>query len=59
VIKQNIGLALALKLLAVLAVFPGWLTLWIAILADMGATVLVTLNGMRLLRIKPQEGYGD
>jgi Cd2+/Zn2+-exporting ATPase len=59
VIKQNVGLALGLKLLAVLAVFPGWLTLWIAILADMGATVLVTLNGMRLLRIKPQEGYGD
>ncbi len=53
VIKQNIGLALGLKLLAVLAVFPGWLTLWLAILADMGATVLVTLNGMRLLRIRP------
>jgi Zn2+/Cd2+-exporting ATPase len=54
VIKQNIGLALGLKLLAVLAVFPGWLTLWLAILADMGATILVTLNGMRLLRLKPQ-----
>lgn len=59
VIKQNIALAMGLKLLAVLAVFPGWLTLWIAILADMGATVLVTLNGMRLLRVKPEEGYGD
>jgi Cd2+/Zn2+-exporting ATPase len=55
VIKQNIGLAMALKLLAVAAVFPGWLTLWLAILADMGATVLVTLNGMRLLRLKPEE----
>jgi len=53
VIKQNIGIALGLKLLAVVAVFPGWLTLWLAILADMGATVLVTLNGMRLLRIRP------
>ena len=59
VIKQNIGLALGLKLLAVLAVFPGWLTLWLAILADMGATILVTMNGMRLLRVKPEEGYGD
>ena len=59
VIKQNIGLALGLKLLAVLAVFPGWLTLWIAILADMGATILVTLNGMRLLRMKPEPEYGD
>ncbi len=52
VIKQNIAIALGLKLLAVLAVFPGWLTLWLAILADMGATILVTLNGMRLLRQK-------
>ncbi|MFZ5823358.1 MAG: heavy metal translocating P-type ATPase, partial [Bacillota bacterium] len=54
VIKQNIALALGLKLLALLAVFPGWLTLWLAILADMGATVIVTLNGMRLLRIRPE-----
>lgn len=53
VIKQNIGLSLALKLAAVLAVFPGWLTLWLAILADMGATILVTLNGIRLLRMRP------
>lgn len=52
VIKQNIWLALILKLLAVIAVFPGWLTLWLAILADTGATVLVTLNGMRLLRLR-------
>jgi Zn2+/Cd2+-exporting ATPase len=56
VIKQNIGLALGLKLLAVIAVFPGWLTLWLAIVADMGATVLVTLNGMRLLRMRPEPG---
>lgn len=49
VIKQNINFALLIKLVAVLAVFPGWLTLWLAILADMGATVIVTLNGMRLL----------
>lgn len=54
VIKQNIGLALILKLAAVVAVFPGWLTLWLAILADMGATILVTLNGIRLMRIRPE-----
>lgn len=49
IIKQNIYFAIAIKIVAVLAVFPGWLTLWLAILADMGATVIVTLNGMRLL----------
>lgn len=52
VIKQNIGFALGIKVLALLAVFPGWLTLWVAIMADMGANVLVTLNGMRLVRYK-------
>jgi Cd2+/Zn2+-exporting ATPase len=51
-IQQNIIFSLALKFLALLLVIPGWLTLWIAILADMGATVLVTLNGIRLMRVK-------
>ncbi|BDG60057.1 cadmium transporter [Caldinitratiruptor microaerophilus] len=54
VIRQNIAFSIAVKLLAVLAAFPGWLTLWLAILADMGASVLVTLNGMRLLRVEPR-----
>ncbi|MBM7839851.1 Cd2+/Zn2+-exporting ATPase [Alkalihalobacillus xiaoxiensis] len=52
IIKQNITLSLGLKLIALLLVIPGWLTLWIAILADMGATLLVTLNSLRLLRVK-------
>ena len=54
VIKQNIAFSLAIKLVAVVLVFPGWLTLWLAILADMGASVLVTLNGIRLMGIKPE-----
>lgn len=53
VIRQNIAFALMLKVAAVLLVFPGWLTLWLAILADMGASLVVTLNGMRLLRFRP------
>ncbi|MBD3108579.1 cadmium-translocating P-type ATPase [Bacillus sp. AGMB 02131] len=52
VIKQNITFALGLKLIALLLVVPGWLTLWIAIFADLGATLLVTLNSLRLLRVK-------
>lgn len=51
-IKQNITFSLAVKALALLLVIPGWLTLWIAIFADMGATLLVTLNSLRLLRVK-------
>ncbi|KAB7672206.1 heavy metal translocating P-type ATPase [Bacillus sp. B1-b2] len=51
-IKQNISFSLAIKLLALVLVVPGWLTLWIAIFADMGATLLVTLNSLRLLKVK-------
>ncbi|GAA0301848.1 Cd2+/Zn2+-exporting ATPase [Gracilibacillus halotolerans] len=52
IIKQNITFALGIKIVALLLVIPGWLTLWIAIAADMGATLLVTLNSMRLLKVK-------
>ena len=50
IIKQNITFALLIKFLAIISIFPGYLTLWLAILADMGATVIVTLNSMRLLK---------
>ena len=52
IIKQNITFSLGIKLAALLLIIPGWLTLWIAIIADMGATLLVTLNGIRLMKIK-------
>jgi Zn2+/Cd2+-exporting ATPase len=52
IIKQNITFSLGIKLIALLLVVPGWLTLWIAIFADMGATLIVTLNSLRLLRVK-------
>lgn len=52
IIKQNIAFALLIKGLILLLVFPGWLTLWLAVVGDMGSSLLVTLNGMRLLRVK-------
>lgn len=52
IIKGNIGFALGLKVIALLLVIPGWLTLWIAIFADMGATLLVVLNSLRLLKVQ-------
>lgn len=54
VIKQNIYFSLIIKAIALLAVFPGWLTLFLAILSDVGAALLVTLNGLRLLRMNPE-----
>ncbi|KYD28814.1 heavy metal translocating P-type ATPase [Geobacillus sp. B4113_201601] len=52
IIKQNITFSLGIKVLALLLIVPGWLTLWLAIFADMGATLIVTLNSMRLLNVK-------
>jgi Cd2+/Zn2+-exporting ATPase len=52
IIKENIMFALGLKIIALLLIIPGLLTLWIAIFADMGATLLVVLNSMRLLKIQ-------
>jgi Cd2+/Zn2+-exporting ATPase len=49
-VKQNIALSLALKLAFLALAVPGITTLWMAVLADVGATMLVTLNGMRVLR---------
>jgi Cd2+/Zn2+-exporting ATPase len=49
-IMVNIGLSLGLKLIFLLLVLAGMGTMWMAVLADMGTSLLVTLNGMRLLK---------
>jgi cation transport ATPase len=50
VIRQNVGIALATKLVFLVFAALGSSPLWLAVLADTGATVIVTLNGLRLLR---------
>ncbi|RXT03905.1 heavy metal translocating P-type ATPase [Ammoniphilus sp. CFH 90114] len=52
IIKQNIWFSLIVKFVALALIFPGWLTLWIAVMSDTGAALLVILNSMRLLRLK-------
>ena len=51
-IKQNIFLAIGLKAIFLILTIFGDTQLWMAILADTGATVLVTLNALRLLKFK-------
>ncbi len=53
IVQQNIGFALAVKALFVALTFVGAATLWSAIAADMGASLLVIFNGLRLLRAPP------
>lgn len=52
-IRQNVAIALGLKAVFLLTTLLGITGLWIAILADTGATVLVTLNALRLLGFRP------
>ncbi|KAA5612005.1 cadmium-translocating P-type ATPase [Rhodovastum atsumiense] len=52
-IRQNVALALGLKAAFLVTTVAGITGLWPAILADTGATVLVTLNALRLLRWRP------
>ena len=51
IIKQNIWFSILIKVAALILIFPGWLTLWMAVLSDTGAAVLVILNALRLLRV--------
>ena len=50
IIRFNIGFALALKTLFLVLTLSGHASLWLAILADTGATLLVVANALRLLR---------
>ncbi|MCK2002693.1 cadmium-translocating P-type ATPase [[Brevibacterium] frigoritolerans] len=52
IIKQNIWFSIIIKVLALVFIFPGWLTLWMAVLSDTGAALIVILNAMRLLKFK-------
>ncbi|WP_387690420.1 zinc/cadmium/mercury/lead-transporting ATPase [Photorhabdus sp. RM71S] len=51
-IRQNIAIALGLKGIFLITSLLGITGLWMAVLADSGATALVTANAVRLLRIK-------
>ena len=54
-IRQNVAIALGLKGVFLVTTVLGMTGLWLAILADTGATVLVTLNALRLLAFNPEK----
>jgi Cd2+/Zn2+-exporting ATPase len=49
-LSQNIALALILKIAVLLLAADGLATLWMAVAADVGASLVVIFNGMRLLQ---------
>lgn len=50
ILVQNIVLALGIKAIFLAITFTGMATLWMAVFADMGVSLLVVFNGLRLLR---------
>ncbi|MBC3918049.1 heavy metal translocating P-type ATPase [Undibacterium sp. CY18W] len=50
ILKQNIALALGIKLVFLIMAVMGIATLWMAVFADMGASLLVIFNGLRLVK---------
>lgn len=54
-IRQNVALALGLKGVFLVTSLLGITGLWVAVLADSGATALVTLNALRLLRFESKQ----
>ncbi|GIL14370.1 MAG: ATPase P [Chloroflexota bacterium] len=52
IIRQNIAFSLGMKLIFMLLAVAGLGTMWLAVFADMGMSLAVTLNGMRPLRVK-------
>ncbi len=49
VLRQNIGLSIAIKIIFFALALAGIATLWMAVFADMGASLIVVANGLRLL----------
>ena len=52
ILKANITFAIGTKAVFMVLAFTGHASLWLAILADMGASLVVVFNGLRLLRFE-------
>ncbi|STX55728.1 Lead, cadmium, zinc and mercury transporting ATPase [Legionella beliardensis] len=54
ILRQNISLSIAIKGVFFVLALTGIATLWMAVFADMGASLIVVANGLRLLRFQPK-----
>ncbi len=57
-VRANIALAIGVKVIFLFVVLLGYGNLWLAVLADVGAALVVTLNGLRLLRYRAGANEG-
>ncbi|MFO0855924.1 MAG: heavy metal translocating P-type ATPase [Phycisphaerales bacterium] len=51
ILTQNIALAIGIKLIFLVLTLAGWGTMWMAVVADVGASLLVIANGLRILSV--------
>jgi len=52
-IRQNVAISLGVKVLLLALAVPGLLTLWLAVVGDVGVSLVVIANGLRLLAARP------
>lgn len=52
ILRQNISFSILVKMIFFILALTGYATLWMAVFADMGASLIVVLNGLRLLKFK-------
>ncbi len=55
IVRQNVASALVIKAAFLAAAAAGHASLWMAVVADMGTTLIVIFNGLRLLRTAPEK----
>lgn len=58
IIKQNIVFSIAIKAVFLVLALAGWATLWMAVAADMGASLAVVANGLRARRLSQRRAAG-
>ena len=58
IVKQNIAFSLAIKAVFLVLAVSGWATLWMAVAADMGGSLIVVANGLRARRSASRDGRG-
>lgn len=52
IIRPNVTIALAIKAVCLVLAATGWATLWMAVAADMGGSLLVVANGLRARQVR-------
>lgn len=59
IVKENITFAISIKILVLLLSVLGLSTLWQAVFADVGVSIIAILNSLRMLKIKEENNNNE